>query len=207
MTKGDPAGWLAQRIGPGDIVFDVGANVGHCAEQWLKTGAKVICLEPDRRCWDELKVRAKGAEILHAAAAAFSGHAELTLGKNSATSSLRPSVVPHPEGVEPVVMMTLDEIRAKATAVKIDVQGCELDVLNGADELLETCKLWVIEIWPHGLPHGVTTVMQIYHLMGLAGLSPYTLDGLSVTEVNLEAWATRASENSFVNLAWMVHGD
>jgi len=48
--------WLLKRrmirlysnfIYPGDLVFDVGAHVGRITEQFLKLGARVICIEPN----------------------------------------------------------------------------------------------------------------------------------------------------------------
>lgn len=36
--------------GPGDIVFDVGANVGDKTHMFLESGAKVICFEPQSDC-------------------------------------------------------------------------------------------------------------------------------------------------------------
>jgi FkbM family methyltransferase len=39
----------------GDLVFDIGANFGDLTECFLKSGARVICVEPQKYCADELK--------------------------------------------------------------------------------------------------------------------------------------------------------
>src|SRR3954471_20046 len=44
-----------QFIKPGNLVFDVGANVGNRVEVFLKCGAKVIAVEPQPNCVDILK--------------------------------------------------------------------------------------------------------------------------------------------------------
>lgn len=42
-------------IKPGDLVFDVGANVGKKTEIYLACGARVICIEPQPECVKELR--------------------------------------------------------------------------------------------------------------------------------------------------------
>lgn len=42
---------------PGDLVFDVGANIGTMTKMFLKLGAKVVCVEPNPSCIEILKKR------------------------------------------------------------------------------------------------------------------------------------------------------
>lgn len=42
--------FYAQFISPGDLVFDIGANVGSYTEMFLRLGAKVVAAEPNREC-------------------------------------------------------------------------------------------------------------------------------------------------------------
>ena len=37
-------------IKPGDLVFDIGANVGFKTEAFVACGARVICVEPNPKC-------------------------------------------------------------------------------------------------------------------------------------------------------------
>src|SRR5689334_4646326 len=39
-----------QFVGPGDLVFDVGANVGHVTKVFLRAGARVVAIEPQSIC-------------------------------------------------------------------------------------------------------------------------------------------------------------
>ena len=41
-------------ISNGDLCFDVGANIGNRTEVFLELGAKVICVEPQQACLQQL---------------------------------------------------------------------------------------------------------------------------------------------------------
>lgn len=41
-------------IGQGDLCFDIGANIGNRTELLLKLGAKIICIEPQNTCIQQL---------------------------------------------------------------------------------------------------------------------------------------------------------
>ena len=45
---------------PGDLVFDVGANLGAKAERFLATGARVVCIEPQPDCAATLRRKFAG---------------------------------------------------------------------------------------------------------------------------------------------------
>lgn len=42
--------FYAQFVGPGDLCFDVGANIGGRTDIFLTLGARVVCVEPQPRC-------------------------------------------------------------------------------------------------------------------------------------------------------------
>lgn len=44
-------------VSPGDLVFDVGANIGDLTQVFLDLGARVICVEPQPYCVEILKKR------------------------------------------------------------------------------------------------------------------------------------------------------
>jgi len=207
--KGDPGVWLASRLHPGDLVLDVGANVGGCAKHFAAAGARVMAIEPDARCHDELLSSVPSAAIHKMAAAAYVGDADLTLGTQPLHSSLRPQSVLQPAGTCTVRMTTLDSLAAdvNVSAIKVDVQGCELDVLLGAPRLLFDCPLWVVEIWPHGFPRQTETVMDIYRWFEVAQKFPHTLEEPPrlLSYDDLMAWCAIAEPHSYLNLAW--YGD
>ena len=46
--------FFSQFIKKGDLCFDVGANIGSFTKVFLELGARVICIEPQKRCLDQL---------------------------------------------------------------------------------------------------------------------------------------------------------
>jgi len=81
-------------------------------------------------------------EVHQAAVSSHSGHQKLFLGATSGHHSLFPLSLPPGMGKPPVEVkvVTLDEMMAPKTVVtliKIDVEGAELEVLEGARSLLE----------------------------------------------------------------------
>jgi FkbM family methyltransferase len=65
---------------PGDLVFDVGANLGNYAEALRAVGATVVAIEPDPRNLKVLKKRLKGGRVYIEPCA---------LGRSEGTADLR----------------------------------------------------------------------------------------------------------------------
>jgi len=47
--------FYAQFIGKGDLVFDIGANMGSWTKVFLRLGARVVCVEPQEACVEQLR--------------------------------------------------------------------------------------------------------------------------------------------------------
>jgi FkbM family methyltransferase len=140
-----------------DVVVDIGANYGEMvlgAE--IADGARVICFEPNphvlpflRRSIEEsgmgieLREVAVGAEATEATFVmdtVWSGRSGLAAThRTDADHHLSPVVVP---------VRTLDsELRLEesdSVCVKVDVEGAEFDVLEGARALTESSRTWAI---------------------------------------------------------------
>jgi FkbM family methyltransferase len=141
---------LCALVGPGTAVLDVGANIGLSALELARaTGpkGKVIAFEPQPDTAARLKANldANGAgnvEIVTAAVGAASG--SVTFHESAQPTLSSASVVP-PELVRSfeVPITTLDTVWLQAgsprvSALKIDVEGGELAVLDGATKLLSS---------------------------------------------------------------------
>src|SRR4051812_35155473 len=63
--------FLRQFINPGDLCFDVGANVGAKTEMLLDLGARVVAFEPQEECRRELIARIGERPVLTTVAAAM----------------------------------------------------------------------------------------------------------------------------------------
>ncbi len=137
---------MRQHLHPGACMIDVGANIGYftlAAARRVGPSGRVVAFEPQESVRRELveNVRLNGltnVSIREEALSASSGSAEFYPGRrdNTGLASLRPL-----EGVTPtrVVQARFDDLwddRA-ITLVKIDVEGAELQVLEGMSRCLE----------------------------------------------------------------------
>ena len=126
--------WLEQALRRVSRVLDVGANDGYftfgCAAAFRRMGrsGEIICFEPQARHVQELR-----------ASVAAQGD-----------SSIQFEIVPALVGrAQADGVTTLDAWPAndrRNTLVKIDVEGAELDVVEGASSWLEPSNLFLIEV-------------------------------------------------------------
>jgi FkbM family methyltransferase len=135
-------------IRKGDLVFDVGANVGGKTAAFLSLGARVIAVELNSSCVDQI-VRKYDAAIASgrlqvecAAVASKSGELTLTIfDSESAIGSGSAEFVRYAETAGytdsrliTTKAVTLDDLVARfgqPEFVKIDVEGMDADVLQG----------------------------------------------------------------------------
>ncbi|MEM3433753.1 MAG: FkbM family methyltransferase [Candidatus Methanomethyliaceae archaeon] len=136
---------------PGQVVFDIGSHIGFytllAAKLVGKTG-RVVAFEPSARERHRLRLnlllnRCHNVCIVPYALGNSEGTAELyvCLGRETGCNSLRPPVVNEPVSKVQVPITTLDHHVektgiGKVDFVKMDVEGAELHVLDGAKKLL-----------------------------------------------------------------------
>ncbi len=139
-----------------DVVFDVGANTGQFAERLRDAGfrGQIVSFEPSTAAHSTLSKSARhDANWTIAPRMALGDHdgtITLNLAGNSASSSVLPMLPSHskaaPEsryvGSETVDLRTLDSVckefatNAERIFLKLDVQGFEYKVLQGAEQFL-----------------------------------------------------------------------
>jgi len=140
-----------------DVVFDVGANTGQFAERLRDAGfpGRIVSFEPSSAAHLTLSQHARrDANWTIAPRMALGGHdgtITLNLAGNSASSSVLPMLPSHataaPEsryiGSETVDLRTLDSVstgfvtKTERIFLKLDVQGFEYQVLQGATQFLK----------------------------------------------------------------------
>lgn len=133
-------------IKPGDLVFDIGANVGHRSEIFHKLGGKLVCLEPNTKLFDVLRFKfgnSRDFTILNVACGEKKETKEFKIASNHLVSSLSDKFIEHKKSVGedrkwdisvPVQITTLDDLVSQYGApdfCKIDVEGYEKEVLKG----------------------------------------------------------------------------
>lgn len=135
-------------LAPGDLAFDIGANHGDRVETFLALGARVVAVEPQPHCLEDLLGRFGGRDdvaIVGAAADERAGRAVLHLSNNDMVSSLSGEWIARVRAggrfddsgwdrqmlVDTVTLDALIDAHGVPAFVKIDVEGSELRVLRG----------------------------------------------------------------------------
>ena len=155
FSKSERREFYRQFIQPGDLCFDVGANIGNRTVIFLELGAKVIAIEPQQKCYEKLIKRfGNKIELVTKGLGEKESVEKLYVSELSAISSFSKE---HIEVMKEdrfkgtnwntsvdIEMTTLDTLLDKyGTPVfcKIDVEGYEYDVLKGLSKPLKTISL------------------------------------------------------------------
>jgi FkbM family methyltransferase len=132
--------FYSQIIRPGDLVFDVGANLGNYSEAFCALGAVVVAVEPDPRNLAVLRKRLRREHVYIEPCALGSeeGTAELHFADRNDVSTLAPQWATAATakwiGTVSVPVRTLDSLASKYGSpryVKVDAEGFDCIVLRG----------------------------------------------------------------------------
>lgn len=138
--------FYSQFVNPGDVVFDVGANVGVYSEVFLQIGGKVVAIEPNSECCRQIRTqRPQGIVVENCAAGSAPGTVEFHLCEESSMSTISSEWIEavskselH-KGVKwlstiRVPVKTLDMLAqsyGQPGFIKIDAEGYDDRVLSG----------------------------------------------------------------------------
>jgi FkbM family methyltransferase len=131
-----------QRLKPGDLFVDVGANVGVYSVFAADLGAHVLAVEPGRvdRLERNVALNGQPIEIVNSAIADHNGF--------SPFEPTGDTVAHIGTGSASVPVVTLDDLLGDCTAagVKVDVEGSERRVLAGAVKALSERRIACIQL-------------------------------------------------------------
>jgi FkbM family methyltransferase len=133
---------------PGDLVFDIGANVGDRVDVFLRLGARVVAVEPQAHCVETLRARGRdepSLAVVAKAVGAEEGHASMYVGEVDTLTTLSPRWIEttqasgrfsayrwdEPRDVEVTTLDRLIDEFGVPAFCKIDVEGFESQVLAG----------------------------------------------------------------------------
>ncbi len=129
--------FFASLVKPGDLCFDIGANVGQSIEALRKCRAKVVALEPNPHCLPALAYQFgndKEVQIVAKAVGAAPGTAQLHFSGTAATASLRSDWNKADDQQVDTEVVTLEQLIAahgRPVMLKVDVEGFEKEVFLG----------------------------------------------------------------------------
>ncbi|PUA81262.1 FkbM family methyltransferase [Nocardioides currus] len=182
--------YFSEFVGPGDLVFDIGANDGRYTGVFLELGGRVVAVEPNPSLAKTLHERYR-LDIEEVAVGANPGSAELHLGSADILSTLstewmdiaREQHLSNQWSGETLTVdvSTLDLLIEKHGLphyVKIDVEGFEPDVLRGLSKQVPVISFEV---------QGPALHMAAQCVESLEQLGPYTY---SVSPLDQHALAT-----------------
>lgn len=144
-------------VGAGDVLVDMGANVGDFTARLAATGATVHAWEPDPYAFDRLKARFADAPNVHlhnAAVAARAGRLRLARKagfdtdpeKHSTASSIVFNGAGASDGIEVEVVSFADALArcgGRAKIVKMDIEGAEFDIL---EDIFRAPQDWAFDV-------------------------------------------------------------
>jgi len=158
----------------GDICVDIGANIGSVSLIWSKTNKKgaIVALEPHPETFERLKnnLNLNGVSnimAIHAAIARRSGSITICLDSGSNMA--------HVEGVEmethicaaktKVPSYSLDDLIShcnleKVDLLKVDVEGYEVQCLEGGDRTLDGTRRILLEYHSEALRHDCERILR-----------------------------------------------
>ncbi len=177
------------------VVLDVGANSGQYAKELRELGYReqIISFEPLHLPFETLKVNSESDakwDTFNFALGEEERDATINIAGNSYSSSMLDMLPTHlgaaPEsryiGTEQIQVKTLDSLfgslcpRGKSVLLKIDTQGFEMNVLNGAKSSLPFINTIQLEMSLIPLYHGESLIDRLLPLLYGKGYRAVSLE-------------------------------
>lgn len=206
---------IRELLTQGSTFIDVGANMGVIslvASKWVGPSGRVYSLEPSTREYENLRHNVESNPALSVkpfrlAAASSGGHATLRVAAAShAGLNTLGNAFPY-EGVETerletIETITLDDFVAREAihgiaAMKIDVEGAEAAVLQGAHNVLRDHRPAIVfEVFSRSLAANGSTCEALDRLFYDARYRLYSIDEETARLVPLDALAIIDEQNA-----------
>ena len=174
---------LSDRLRPGMVFYDLGANIGLfslLAAHIVGAGGKVVSFEPDPEVAARLRrniARNGFTNVTVVESGVWSASGEVNFLPADATSPDRGTgrfVTGERASAAPVHCIALDDFIHETSApdaIKCDVEGAEVEVLCGAENMLRTARPWILcEM------HSIANDRAARELLGRLGYSFQAVD-------------------------------
>jgi FkbM family methyltransferase len=184
LLEAGPIGQLRRFVAPGSCAIDVGANIGLFTlnfARWVGDGGGVIAIEPETRNFHSLQRRITASRYAARVSAIQAAAAETPGTLNLDVNPDHPG--DHKLGTEgtPTTAVTLDGLLAErgnppVSMIKIDVQGAEMRVLQGASILLQRSHPTLfVEVDDNALRKQGSTAQEVVSFLTALGYRAYRL--------------------------------
>jgi len=201
---------FCQEIKNGNVVIDIGANVGYysmLASKLVGSKGLVLAFEPEESNYRLLKknIRVNGLKNVRTyqlAVSDNSGTATLyKCSKNHGDHRLYNSGDGRKENTVRTVSLDdfMDNKVKKVDFIKMDIQGWELKVLRGMKRTITRnppLKM-ITEFWPSGLRNAGNTAPEYYKMLHQLGFAVYNINEL---KHKIERFSNRLFSNYETNL-------
>ena len=187
MYEPDKSHVISTLFKPGMTFIDIGANKGDfslIAAKIVGNEGKVLSFEPepDNCRWIRKSIEMNNytnIQLFDLALGSSNGEATLYIGEKSGWHSLVPNQAGRGMGEIEVTTRTLDSLLDEINnpdidLIKIDVEGAEMEVLNGARETLSSNKDLTLLIDLH--PHLGVNPIAVCNLLEENGFKIYNMD-------------------------------
>jgi FkbM family methyltransferase len=188
--------WISQRLKPGDVFIDVGANIGYytlLGASIVGASGTVVAIEASPKTFSHLQTnlarnRARNVRAVNAAAAETEGSVKLFRGP---ATHIGLATIFEEEGLRQecefecevrsaplTALLQPDEIQ-RARVIKIDVEGAERAVVAGMAPLLNSGRKDLeitVEIGPERLARQGRRAQDILDVFRDAGFHAYRLE-------------------------------
>jgi len=216
FSKSERKKFYSQFIQPGDLCFDVGANIGNRTVIFLELGAKVVAIEPQKECYEKLTKRfGDSIDLVKKGLGEKESLEKLYVSELSAISSFSKEHVDvmkedrfkgtnwnHTVDIEMTTMDNLIDRFGTPVFCKIDVEGYEYDVLKGLSKPLKTLSLEYI------VPENLQVLIDcITHLKSLGDVE-CNYSYAEKMSMSLDAWLSGEEmiqyiqTKAFIDTSW-----
>lgn len=178
------------------IVLDIGANIGFYAKilsGLVGSEGEVHCFEPDKTNFEHLKTACGGfsnIKLNNKAAGPKTEKLKIYTSKNLNVDhrTYKPDDFDREIEIEAVSMDDYLAENTKVDFIKMDIQGFEMQAIQGMKTILENnshIKI-ISEFWPYGLRKAGSSVAEYFNFLTGKGFTCYLLEKDSLQKLSAE---------------------